>query len=103
MSAGSGLRQSPSRSDRTVIALRNAAVPARPWKSSVCRNRGPIRLKVRYSAAISLNTSSLCGAAVRRMIRSEEHTYELQSLMRISYAVFCLKKQIKYYQEEQNI
>src|SRR3546814_7851999 len=24
--------------------------------------------------------------------RSEEHTYELQSLMRISYAVFCLKK-----------
>src|SRR3546814_5313778 len=33
--------------------------------------------------------------AVRRMrrhVRSEEHTSELQSLMRISYAVFCLKK-----------
>src|SRR3546814_5991171 len=28
----------------------------------------------------------------RRAIRSEEHTSELQSLMRISYAVFCLKK-----------
>src|SRR3546814_4274134 len=28
--------------------------------------------------------------------RSEEHTSELQSLMRISYAVFCLKKQIKH-------
>src|SRR3546814_3306564 len=28
-----------------------------------------------------------------RMHRSEEHTSELQSLMRISYAVFCLKKQ----------
>src|SRR3546814_2156442 len=28
----------------------------------------------------------------RRRIRSEEHTSELQSLMRISYAVFCLKK-----------
>src|SRR3546814_17709925 len=27
-----------------------------------------------------------------RAIRSEEHTSELQSLMRISYAVFCLKK-----------
>src|SRR3546814_9204837 len=27
-----------------------------------------------------------------RMVRSEEHTSELQSLMRISYAVFCLKK-----------
>src|SRR3546814_1818228 len=29
-------------------------------------------------------------------IRSEEHTSELQSLMRISYAVFCLKKKINY-------
>src|SRR3546814_5316221 len=28
----------------------------------------------------------------RCMVRSEEHTSELQSLMRISYAVFCLKK-----------
>src|SRR3546814_6454842 len=28
-------------------------------------------------------------------MRSEEHTSELQSLMRISYAVFCLKKKIK--------
>src|SRR3546814_2569917 len=28
-----------------------------------------------------------------KLIRSEEHTSELQSLMRISYAVFCLKKQ----------
>src|SRR3546814_1366121 len=30
-----------------------------------------------------------------RGLRSEEHTSELQSLMRISYAVFCLKKKIK--------
>src|SRR3546814_8253990 len=30
-----------------------------------------------------------------RVGRSEEHTYELQSLMRISYAVFCLKKKKK--------
>src|SRR3546814_7513712 len=29
-----------------------------------------------------------------RRLRSEEHTSELQSLMRISYAVFCLKKKI---------
>src|SRR3546814_5343918 len=34
----------------------------------------------------------LAGAA-----RSEEHTSELQSLMRISYAVFCLKKKNKQY------
>src|SRR3546814_2973007 len=31
----------------------------------------------------------------RRGQRSEEHTSELQSLMRISYAVFCLKKKTK--------
>src|SRR3546814_10022257 len=32
---------------------------------------------------------------LRLLRRSEEHTSELQSLMRISYAVFCLKKQNK--------
>src|SRR3546814_8358047 len=37
--------------------------------------------------------SKLCPLGKRRgAIRSEEHTSELQSLMRISYAVFCLKK-----------
>src|SRR3546814_10280804 len=33
--------------------------------------------------------------ALGRAVRSEEHTSELQSLMRISYAVFCLKKKNK--------
>src|SRR3546814_9190626 len=32
---------------------------------------------------------------LKRTTRSEEHTSELQSLMRISYAVFCLKKKKK--------
>src|SRR3546814_15619747 len=35
--------------------------------------------------------------------RSEEHTSELQSLMRISYAVFCLKKKKKNHTKAQNI
>src|SRR3546814_10905403 len=34
--------------------------------------------------------------------RSEEHTSELQSLMRISYAVFCLKKKNKQYINKHN-
>src|SRR3546814_7012839 len=34
--------------------------------------------------------------------RSEEHTSELQSLMRISYAVFCLKKKTEIHTNEQN-
>src|SRR3546814_5446551 len=38
--------------------------------------------------------------AGRCLFRSEEHTSELQSLMRISYAVFCLKKKKKAKQSE---
>src|SRR3546814_11117321 len=37
--------------------------------------------------------------SARGQFRSEEHTSELQSLMRISYAVFCLKKKIKQKQK----
>src|SRR3546814_8413147 len=36
------------------------------------------------------------GQILLRHVRSEEHTSELQSLMRISYAVFCLKKKTPY-------
>src|SRR3546814_941760 len=36
--------------------------------------------------------STLGAAALAVFVRSEEHTSELQSLMRISYAVFCVKK-----------
>src|SRR3546814_6366438 len=41
------------------------------------------------------------GSPGLRVLRSEEHTSELQSLMRISYAVFCLKK--KNYRTRQRI
>src|SRR3546814_9664478 len=37
-------------------------------------------------------TDTPCDRLDARPLRSEEHTSELQSLMRISYAVFCLKK-----------
>src|SRR3546814_8113283 len=39
------------------------------------------------------------GSRVNFASRSEEHTSELQSLMRISYAVFCLKKKKKQHQQ----
>src|SRR3546814_5814388 len=42
------------------------------------------------------------GARRRRRRRSEEHTSELQSLMRISYAVFCLKKKNKQQKHTSN-
>src|SRR3546814_8352013 len=40
----------------------------------------------------SMPTTAQTSPAVTSSTRSEEHTSELQSLMRISYAVFCLKK-----------
>src|SRR3546814_6290443 len=44
-------------------------------------------------AAIPPSCLPRCRPGSARRRRSEEHTSELQSLMRISYAVFCLKKQ----------
>src|SRR3546814_8678597 len=50
----------------------------------------------RMSSGPEGNTSLLdrTVGTLRHALRSEEHTSELQSLMRISYAVFCLKKKI---------
>src|SRR3546814_5289918 len=45
--------------------------------------------------SLSGNTGSTKGGTAKPEMRSEEHTSELQSLMRISYAVFCLKKKKK--------
>src|SRR3546814_5804992 len=42
---------------------------------------------------ISGNFSTASANELAILLRAEEHTSELQSLMRISYAVFCLKKQ----------
>src|SRR3546814_6584836 len=39
-------------------------------------------------------------STARLDVRSEEHTSELQSLMRISYAVFCLKKKKKHHNKQ---
>src|SRR3546814_7083018 len=43
-----------------------------------------------------LAEAGLDDAGIRAALRSEEHTSELQSLMRISYAVFCLNKKTKH-------
>src|SRR3546814_10701551 len=51
------------------------------------------------TVGIRLDESVGCSRkdATPAFIRSEEHTSELQSLMRISYAVFCLKKKTEYH------
>src|SRR3546814_7412618 len=55
------------------------------------------RVKLEYDLYYAKNYSPFLDLlillqTVRVVLRSEEHTSELQSLMRISYAVFCLKK-----------
>src|SRR3546814_1363271 len=54
-----------------------------PGAASRCRQV----LRRRHKRPLQARGRELCFA-----VRSEEHTSELQSLMRISYAVFCLKK-----------
>src|SRR3546814_7331943 len=55
--------------------------------------RSPIQLGQKFGVGTRGNDGMLGhGASVSFVYRSEEHTSELQSLIRISYAVFCLKK-----------
>src|SRR3546814_5571765 len=57
---------------------------------------GPLALASSFMSSMTRSTSARAIACFSSMkachSRSEEHTSELQSLMRISYAVFCLKK-----------
>src|SRR3546814_9948123 len=55
---------------------------------------GEVRLRLEPGRCFAV------GRRAERSLRSEEHTSELQSLMRISYAVFCLKKKTKYNSKE---
>src|SRR3546814_16021207 len=71
------------------------------------RTRVPGRVRRKAGDVVALEARDRhCNEAVdadafceRRIVRSEEHTSELQSLMRISYAVFCLKKKTKTKQQ----
>src|SRR3546814_9979453 len=77
-----GARNRPTDSvgSRAGSAMRDAA--AGTVRAGIDGNRAP--------------DATFCRAQARRPAhRSEEHTSELQSLMRISYAVFCLKKKNK--------
>src|SRR3546814_7205635 len=62
-----------------------------PWEIPSQLGRAP---RDRGRAAFRRRSMSkdLFGYTIPSLLRSEEHTSELQSLMRISYAVFCLKK-----------
>src|SRR3546814_5463567 len=64
------------------------------------RDGGPSQVPpLREHCRLFRGLGTLLGATAEGdgALRSEEHTSELQSLMRISYAVFCLKKKNKQY------
>src|SRR3546814_6833922 len=65
----------------------------RPRDARTRRESGPARAPRGLSGRHRADARPAADAG--RPLRSEEHTSELQSLMRISYAVFCLKQQPK--------
>src|SRR3546814_5015438 len=83
--------------------FRSAGGSTRPGRSARCpeHRRYPGRSQRRTGASVALGENvpfavgrrdPSCALCRGRKDRSEEHTSELQSLMRISYAVFCLQK-----------
>src|SRR3546814_4093545 len=74
------------------LPKKGAAPPAPPLPDiPLMWDKGEKRRWWRY--ALTALAGAAAGAGI--LSRSEEHTSELQSLMRISYAVFCLKKKKK--------
>src|SRR3546814_3428514 len=71
----------------TRIVRRSAK--RRSVRRGACTSRAHTELR---PLVVSSGVSCRLSVATSRPGRSEEHTSELQSLMRISYAVFCLKK-----------
>src|SRR3546814_1916609 len=67
--------------------------PRHPWFRQ--RRRLEVRAFVAPAPHHRRRPASVAARSLMRGLRSEEHTSELQSLMRISYAVFCLKKKKK--------
>src|SRR3546814_7061632 len=64
--------------------------PGRPWRQMPARD--PDWRSDNGRDHLSAGRGTGQAIVVSGLARSEEHTSELQSLMRISYAVFCLKK-----------
>src|SRR3546814_2275961 len=70
--------------------LRSTLVRLGHAESAVAGTPGTGGIRERHHRSLRRNDAK--PATTNRPLRSEEHTSELQSLMRISYAVFCLKK-----------
>src|SRR3546814_4392815 len=89
----------PPRSTRTdtlfpyTTLFRSLLYPKEAFRHGVVRVE-EVSGTISYTQA-ALRADFFVSATPSKQRRSEEHTSELQSLMRISYAVFCLKKKKK--------
>src|SRR3546814_2205816 len=98
------MRRLPPRSTRTdtlfpyTALCRSSMEAAFPTSCSQrCISSGSISSRAFLACPTGASThSNLRSAMAGLRHRSEEHTSEFQSLMRISYAVFCLKKKISH-------
>src|SRR3546814_9518889 len=77
---------------RPLEAARHARAPGRQPCRLFDRRRYPCGRGGFAGAESMINPKAIALEHKFTTVRSEEHTSELQSLMRISYAVFCLKK-----------
>src|SRR3546814_9312881 len=82
--------------ERSSARIRSRVESARARKMSRAIVISNIHIKISlYQVNEGLSQTPRCADRYASVLsRSEEHTSELQSLMRISYAVFCLKKNI---------
>src|SRR3546814_5348186 len=85
----------PANASASASALPCASAKARAKSGAGTKLRRSALGRVRIiAAALSATKPGASHDSREGSSRSEEHTSELQSLMRISYAVFCLKKKI---------
>src|SRR3546814_3313672 len=81
---------------RASKAVKSAKKTAKQAEKAVSKTAGKAKKAVtRRVTKAKKSLASASASAKAEAARSEEHTSELQSLMRISYAVFCLKKKTK--------
>src|SRR3546814_7480321 len=98
---GSGTRGVPRRNGDDSVACRERADPARKERSGNAAKTGRKTPRSSEHGAVGRGYApdtravSEAVAPMASACRSEEHTSEIQSLMRISYAVLCLKKKTK--------
>src|SRR3546814_3887454 len=84
--------RSPASARSSKASASRSPHPPRPAKSSRSREATMSDSDLRTPPALEHFRVEIDEDGIAHLIRSEEHTSELQSLMRISYAVFCLKK-----------